>query len=365
MTKAIIFTINTSGYGSPQFLYLSSVLKNKLNIDSVIYEPYEKDRKFFNIDGFNRKLLISRFDRYLAIFKTIFLSYFQNLIVVVGHEEPLFAFLSSKTIVVYYYLEMHEDMNQQKSKSNFFKSSIKSKLLPLFAKKVSYIIAPQEDRLRIVIEKFPDKKGYTVLNCPLKKEVKNIIRQQDKINILYQGQINSYAQADKLLKLVEKTKNTVVWHIAGPVAEDFKEEVENLATHENVNYYGLLNATELSKVRNKCNVGIVTWGDNPSLTYKYAAPNKLFEYISDGMYVLSFANYSIGKWNKEFEFGYVSEDPDNDVDNLIFKLNELNENKNILEKQCLHNITLHLNTLNYEYQTSELIMQIKSDIEKQ
>jgi len=363
--NAIIFTINTSGYGSPQFLHIATVLKNSLNVDCLMYEPFEDGRKFFEIKGYTRLLLVSKFDKYLARFKTIITSYFSRKIVVVGHEEPLFSLLSSKTIVVYYYLEMHDDMRQEVQNANSFKNLLKSKLLSLFYKKIRYIIAPQEDRLNVALSKFKDKKGLVVLNCPLKDEVTNTIDKKDNINILYQGQINSVSQADKLLELIEKTKENITWHIAGPVAEEFKEKINDLSKYDNINYYGFLTAKELSKVRNKCNIGLVTWGDEPSLTYKYAAPNKLFEYISGGMYILSFSNYSIKKWNKEFNFGYVSENCENDVNSIVLKLDELVKNNDIIQKQSLYNMNLYLDKLNFEYQASKLIEAIKKDIEKQ
>ncbi|MCT7541253.1 hypothetical protein [Aliarcobacter cryaerophilus] len=100
---------------------------------------------------------------------------------------------------------------------------------------------------------------------------------------------------------------------------------------------------------------MVTWGDEPSLTYKYASPNKLFEYISEGMYILSFSNYSIEKWNKKFGFGYVSENCENDVDNLLLKIVEISKNKRLIKMKYEHNLKLYINSLNFEYQLLGLI----------
>ena len=56
---------------------------------------------------------------------------------------------------------------------------------------------------------------------------------------------------------------------------------------------------ELFALRQRASIGLVTW-TNENLSTKFAAPTKLYDYISEGMYVVSFPNYSMTNLNNKY-----------------------------------------------------------------
>ena len=134
-------------------------------------------------------------------------------------------------------------------------------------------------------------------------------------------------------------------HIAGIVNKEYVDKINSLNNKPNVIFHGYLKWDALAELRSKCNIGILAWS-NDTLNTKYCAPNKLYEYIASGMYVVCFENFSLSKLHQEFSFGYLEYNTAKDLATFVTSLTMAD----IIE-QGNKNHQLFNNKLNFEIQS--------------
>ena len=265
-------------------------------------------------------------------------SYFEKIIVIETYPSKIYNLLSKKTIIISYYHEIWQDFDQAGTLSYDYFNRVK------------LVIAPQSDRARLAESLYKKAKIFIVENCP---EL-NSYKEYEKLNffptVLYQGQITNLSNAKKLFEIVSKLRHVEV-HLAGFVHADYKEELQKLTrSNKNIIYHGVLKNSELFALRRKSSIGLVTW-TNDHLSTKFAAPTKLYDYISDGLYVVSLPNHSLEQLNKKYCFGYVGKGSD-DIISVILELTEFD-----LEKQYYANKNLFKSELNFENQVKDFMVE--------
>ena len=143
----------------------------------------------------------------------------------------------------------------------------------------------------------------------------------------------------------------VEFHFAGLVNQNYVERVQQLTKKGKLINHGYLNWKELNELREKCNIGLVSWSNN-TLNTKYCAPNKLYEYIASGMCVICFDNYSLNELSKQYDFGASFEAPEELAQYVhALSIDEVNEKGKM-------NYELFLSELNYEFQTKTLFFDL-------
>jgi len=160
-----------------------------------------------------------------------------------------------------------------------------------------------------IYEKKYDVKFQVVRNVPFKKNIpepKKKIKSGERI-ILYQGAVNigrGLPQAIKAMHFVEGAKLI----IAGD--GDIKSELELLVQNENlmhkVEFKGPLPFEELEKLTPSADLGL-SIEEDLGLNYRFALPNKLFDYIQAKVPVLVTNLPEMKAIIKEYQVGEITD----------------------------------------------------------
>lgn len=110
--------------------------------------------------------------------------------------------------------------------------------------------------------------------------------ESDKKTILYQGAVNigrGLEQAILAMKFIENAKLVIVGD--GDIKPDLEALVKYEKLHEKVEFLGRLSIEQLKNVTPTANLGI-SIEEDLGLNYRFALPNKLFDYIHAGIPLL-------------------------------------------------------------------------------
>ncbi|HYQ56349.1 MAG TPA: glycosyltransferase [Draconibacterium sp.] len=126
-----------------------------------------------------------------------------------------------------------------------------------------------------------------VRNIPLKNQENKVVIKNSGINtLLYQGALNIGRGLEQAIKAMHFVNNTRLI-IAGD--GDIKEKLEDLVYEENlgekVEFTGRLSIEKLNELTPTADLGL-SIEEDLGLNYRYALPNKLFDYIHAGVPVL-------------------------------------------------------------------------------
>lgn len=340
MNNVYIFMDIGPGYGSPQYSYIANeffLSGFKTTLISPIGELEVNH-------GYRHLTYRSRFHHLWCVIKTLFKSWFSKVTVVYNFENRMFLLLSPWSKLVAFNYEM---LNEEQCNSRINR---------IIRRRVILVFSPQEDRLNICKSLYVNAKCFLVQNAKYLYSKKRVSNSHSELNVLYQGQINDLSNASSLLELASGIEGNVFFHIAGRVSPEFELQfLEIVSRNKNVTFYGQLTGAELLLLREKCSVGLVTWGDL-SIETRFAAPNKLYEYISEGMTVISLSNYSINKLADAYDFGFVCEN----ANQIKSKLTELSLNKSIVDYFYSRNVKLYHKELNYQNQLLPVIDFLKN-----
>jgi len=133
--------------------------------------------------------------------------------------------------------------------------------------------------------------GFEVIrNVP--NQIKNIetssfpFKTINKKIILYQGAINKGRGLELMLETMQFLENTIFICIGnGDLEKKIKQKVIDLNLEEKVKFISKITPTELKKLTPLTDLGI-SLEEDLGLNYKYALPNKLFDYIQAKVPVL-------------------------------------------------------------------------------
>jgi glycosyltransferase involved in cell wall biosynthesis len=192
-----------------------------------------------------------------------------------------------KTVLVYdsheYFTEVPELKNRRLVRRIWEK--IESRMLPHihFSSTVSPSIA----------DAYRKKYGIhmeVIRNLPFRKLAKakpefRLRKQSEKI-ILYQGVLNMGRGLEMAIKAMQYTENTVLVIIGqGDVETELKELTRSLGLAERVTFTGRISPDKLFDYTVQADLGI-SLEEDLGLNYRFALPNKVFDYIQAGVPLL-------------------------------------------------------------------------------
>jgi len=374
----IIFISNvTLGYSSPKYLSFIKLAQKKIeNVEIETYERWDHLRpKYLIPDLVNVKrnilsgwlqkikpknnnllikvirrlsLIVSEMNMIRGIIKK---SKNEKLIVVTTFENPLFGLFESRSNIgiLQNYSEIwgEDSANPFDKLQNFFSKGLINK----YRDSVKWCVSPQQDRLRLATQLYPNAKQYLVLNCPSLND-KVVDKNFDEIKVLYQGAIGETNYPIELMHDLAKLSEYYEVHFAGKVADKYKIVFDEIVNKSSIIVHGYLNQFDLNTLRNECNVGLVYW-DESNLNTKYCAPNKLFEFISCGYFVISSKNHSLNQFYSDYQFGLNIDVGSTDIIEEI-------KNTNIVDFERVSNSNKkhYIESLNFEFQNKLLIQEL-------
>ncbi len=120
-----------------------------------------------------------------------------------------------------------------------------------------------------------------VRNYPLSKQLKStVIHQQEKRKIIiYQGAVNVGRGLELMIDAMHFLEEYVLWIIGdGDIYSDLKQKVKAQGLTGKVLFHGRILPMELQNMTPKAALGI-SLEEDLGLNYRYALPNKIFDYI--------------------------------------------------------------------------------------
>lgn len=124
-----------------------------------------------------------------------------------------------------------------------------------------------------------------VRNLPKKSNEKSDIIKREQI-ILYQGAVNLGRGLDVMIHAMHHIDKAVLWIVGGgDEYERLTQLVREEKLSEKVRFFGRMKFEALKEITPQASVGI-SIEENIGLNYYYALPNKLFDYINNGIPVL-------------------------------------------------------------------------------
>lgn len=144
-----------------------------------------------------------------------------------------------------------------------------------------------------IADEYKTKYGINITvirNLPIKikehYEVKDIKLEGKKI-ILYQGWVNVNRGLEPLIESMQQIENAHLYIIGdGDIFDNIVQQVLDLNLQDKVTLLGKIPFKLLPHYTYQANLG-VSLEENVGLNYKYALPNKLFDYINAGIPVLT------------------------------------------------------------------------------
>ena len=204
-----------------------------------------------------------------------------------------------------------------------------------FIRKVDLVLVTGEMDATFLRDAYSIDNFMVLRNLPkYQKEIQKIdlrknlqISEKEKI-ILYQGVLLEGRGISKIINILGKVPNT---HFVIVGEGEYRKQFESIAAKSNVSnkihFLGAVNHTVLLNYTASADIGLALI-ENISISYYYALPNKLFEYIMAGVPILASNLPQMKKVIDDYNVGrYV--DPE-DEDDLISKLSEMLNNDNKL-----------------------------------
>lgn len=159
-------------------------------------------------------------------------------------------------------------------------------------------------------EKEYGKRGIIIRNVPtispnLDNELKVQLpeRKADEKVLIYQGVINFSRGIDKMIEAMQYVENAQLWIIGnGPKKAEFEELSSKLNLTEKVKFFGSITPSQLKLVTPQADLGL-SLEEDYGISYRYALPNKVFDYTHAGIPILGTYLPEIKQTIEEFGIG--------------------------------------------------------------
>ncbi|MDG1811359.1 MAG: glycosyltransferase [Polaribacter sp.] len=147
----------------------------------------------------------------------------------------------------------------------------------------------------LTIRNLPIAKNIILGNFPFDTNGQKII--------LYQGAVNKGRGIELMLESMKYLKNYIFVIIGtGDVFEDVKLQASKLISQKKAYFFGKLPPLEMQKLTPLADIGI-SFEEDLGLNYRYALPNKIFDYLHAGVPVLVSNLPEMHKIVNEYKFG--------------------------------------------------------------
>lgn len=229
----------------------------------------------------------------------------------------------------------------------------------LFIKKANLVITTGEMDSEFIRNHYQITNDLVIRNLPLYRKADSPVDyysdlkiEKSKKVLLYQGVV-LHGRGLKMIFDFLQTTNDFVLVIAGggEMISFYKQLSEKLHISEKVFFIGKIPQEKLINYSASAFIGLALI-ENISLSYYYALPNKLFEYIMAEVPVLTTDLPQMKKIIDEFKVGLTIQE--NDFEQLKLSLNKLKDDKSYYN-QLKSNCRAASHTLNWEKEITALI----------
>lgn len=151
-----------------------------------------------------------------------------------------------------------------------------------------------------------------VRNLPVCSQVEHVSTETSTITdspkiILYQGALNLGRGIESAIRAMQYIENAELWLIGdGDLTTQLKQMVAEQKLESKIKFLGRLPLSELSQVTRKASLGI-SLEEDLGLNYRFALPNKLFDYIQAGVPVLVSNLPEMRRIVEQYQIGAIAE----------------------------------------------------------
>lgn len=139
--------------------------------------------------------------------------------------------------------------------------------------------------------------------------------------LIYQGVLNFSRGIDKMIEAMNYIENTQLWIVGkGPKKEAFEKLTSDLNLNDKVKFIGNVIPSQLKLITKKADLGL-SLEEDYGISYRYALPNKLFDYIHAGIPILGTYLPEIKNTIEKYGIGKTIEN--HDPKHIAKKINEL------------------------------------------
>lgn len=118
-----------------------------------------------------------------------------------------------------------------------------------------------------------------IRNVPYRKKYNASVIKNNKPTLIYQGALNVGRGIDLMIKTLKYLPDYELWIAgAGDIETELKQLSDGLNLNERVKFLGRLLPDNLALITQKAHIGL-SLEENRGLNYRYALPNKLFDYV--------------------------------------------------------------------------------------
>lgn len=104
--------------------------------------------------------------------------------------------------------------------------------------------------------------------------------------LIYQGAINFSRGIDKMIEAMQFVQNAQLWIIGnGPKKAGFEKLMKDLNLENKVKFIGSVSPQQLKLITSKADLGL-SLEEDYGISYRYALPNKIFDYTHAGVPIL-------------------------------------------------------------------------------
>lgn len=166
-------------------------------------------------------------------------------------------------------------------------------------------------------------------------EKKSEEHENGKKFIIYQGALNLGRGIESAIRAMLYVDNAELWLVGeGDYSEKLRDLVVELKLIDKVKFLGRIPFEKLPAITQKASLGI-SLEEDMGLNYRYALPNKLFDYIQAGIPVLVSNLPEMSRIVKKYDIGLVAESHQRLELARLIKLALFNEDKKKVWKQNL------------------------------
>ncbi|WP_295812767.1 glycosyltransferase [uncultured Apibacter sp.] len=262
-----IFIIGTNLYGLP-----------------TLKRPYPTHR--FNLVFQKKFLLFSEFN--LKLFWHILFRSDKNTILLANDLDSLLPnYLVSKIKSIPLVFDSHEIYSELPSVQGRFSQKIWKKLERYIIPKIKHFYTVSEGYADFFEKNYGNRpiviKNVPLINTKPNKELHITINlpknPHNKKILLYQGVINFSRGIDKMIEAMKFVDNIQFWIIGdGSLRKKYENYTNELNLENKVYFLGEIPSEQLKLITPMADLGLSLEEDR-GLSYRYALPNKLFDYI--------------------------------------------------------------------------------------
>ena len=250
-----------------------------------------------------------------------------------------------------YFTEVPELANRSLVKRIW--KSIEQYSLPKCAK--MYTVGPCIAKL---FQKEYGKNCEVIYNFPRRIQ-RTPSQKSEKFTMIYQGDLNEGRGVDVMINAMVQIPDALFW-VVGDGYERLKLEelVKSLNLSERIVFYGYIPPSEINSLTSKAHLG-VNLLENIGLNHYYSLANKFFDYIQNGIPILTMDFPEYRKVNETYQIAVLVKDIDSKE--IVTAIKSLMQNQDFYDN-LVKNTDLASRFLTWETQ-EEKLCSIYNDVE--